>query len=77
MRQLGQLSAPRRLGPLEPGAQSIDAIDVDTLQKEHVEVDVCIERTAEALDQRHRTGVTHLHLPGTVVCFRFDLSLAW
>ena len=60
VRQLGQLSTRRRLHPAKPHARPRGTIDVDTVEKAHVEVDVCIERAAEALDQRHRAAVAQL-----------------
>ncbi len=60
MRQLGEFGARRRLGPLEPDARSIGAIDVDTIQNEHVKVDIEVQRTSEPLDQRHGTGAAAL-----------------
>jgi len=54
--QLSQLGTRRRLHPAKLDARPIRAIDVDTVQKEHMEVDICIQRTAESLNQRHRAG---------------------
>jgi hypothetical protein len=36
-------------------------INVDTIQKQHMEMNVEIERTAEALDQCHCAGLCHSH----------------
>ena len=35
---------------------TVPGINVGTIQKQHVEMNIEIERTAEALDQRHCTG---------------------
>ena len=54
--QVRQLSTRGRLHPAKSEARSIRAIDVDTVQKKHMEVDICIEGTAESLNQRHCAG---------------------
>ena len=46
--QLGEFGARRRLRPLEPNARSIGAIDVDTIQKEHVSVLARLAHTCSA-----------------------------
>ena len=45
---------------METGACTLGAIDVDTIQEQHVRRNVEIQRTAEALDQRDRAGVCAL-----------------
>jgi hypothetical protein len=60
MRQFAQLGAgrgPHRAKPLE---RSIGPDNIDPIQKQHVEVDVEVQRTAEALDQGHRAGTRPL-----------------
>ena len=52
MRQLSQLGIRGCLHPAKPDARSIRAIDVGTIQKEHVRINIEIEGTSKALDQR-------------------------
>ena len=46
-----------RLQPAKPRVRFIRAIEVDTIQKKHVEVNVQIEGTSKALDQRDCASV--------------------
>lgn len=55
VQQLGEHLIGRRLGPEKPAA--IGAIEVHTSQEQPVQVDVQVERTAEALDQGNCTGL--------------------
>ena len=43
---------------MEPGRCVGVAVEVDAVQKQHVEMNVEIEGTDEALDQRDRAGVS-------------------
>ena len=55
----GQLGAGRRFHPAEP-QRAVRTLDVNPVEEQHVEVDVEVERTAEALDQRDRAGLGRL-----------------
>ena len=48
--QMGEFITGWRLDPAKPHLGFIGAVDVNTIQEKHVEVDVQIERTAEALN---------------------------
>ena len=61
VRQSGEFGAARRLHPTEP-CGSKASIDIHAIQKQHVEMNVEVKRTAEALDQRDGTR------SGRVVC---------
>jgi hypothetical protein len=45
---------------MEPTACTLGVCDVDTVQEQHVKMDVEVQGAAEALDQRNRTGVSAL-----------------
>jgi hypothetical protein len=47
---MGEFITGWRLDPAKPRTVSIGAVDVNTIQEKHMEVDVQIERTTEALD---------------------------
>jgi hypothetical protein len=55
MHQLRQFATGGFIDPMEPTACTLGAIDVDTIHEQHVKVNIQIQRTAEALDQRDRT----------------------
>ena len=55
--ELREFVTRRRLHSLKPIERPVPALDVHTVWKKHVKVDVEIERTPKSLDQRHRTGV--------------------
>ncbi len=57
--QLGKLGTARRLDPAKAG-RSIGALRIRPTEKQHVEMNVHIERGAEVLDQCHRAGVGRL-----------------
>lgn len=56
MGELDELVICQRLHPPEPCIWS-ESVHIDTIKEQHVNVDVEIQRTAESLDQRHRTCV--------------------
>lgn len=58
--QGGKLLMAGRLDP-DKAQTFVRVIDVDTIQKQHVEVQIQVERAAEALNQRHCAG------PGVLV----------
>jgi len=53
--ELREFDTGRRLDPAEPCP--VGAIHVNTIEEQHVEMNVQIQRTAEALDERDGTGV--------------------
>jgi len=57
MRQLRELIPGGCLDPTKAYLLAVPGINVDTIQKQHVEMGVEIQRTTEALDQRHCTGL--------------------
>jgi hypothetical protein len=60
LRQLGEFSGGRGFHRAKPLERSIGPNDRDPIQKQHVEVDVEVQRTAETLDQGHRAGTRPL-----------------
>ena len=56
VRQVCQLSTRRCLHPAKSGTRPFRAIDVDTIEKKYMKVDVEIESTSEALNQRDCAG---------------------
>jgi len=60
VRQLGELGSGRHPHPAKPLDLSIGPHDIDPIQEQHVEVKVQVQRTTEALDQRHRAGACGL-----------------
>ena len=48
--------AGRRLHPAKPGGGSVGAVEIDATQKQHGEMDIQVQRTAETLDQSYSTG---------------------
>ena len=57
--QLGELSTRWRLHQTE-AQRAGGTLDVHSVEEKHVEVDVEVERAAEALDQRDRTRLRRL-----------------
>ena len=57
MGKLGEFVARRRLDPAKPHGGSVDTVDIDTIQKQHVEMDIRSQRAAETLDQGDGAGV--------------------
>jgi hypothetical protein len=60
VRQFGELGGGRGPHPAKPLDPSTGPNDVDPIQEQHMEVEVQVQRTAEALDQRHRAGARRL-----------------
>jgi hypothetical protein len=60
LRQFAQLGGGRRPQREKPLERSIGPGDIDPIQEQHVEVDVEVQRTDEALDQGHRAGTRPL-----------------
>jgi hypothetical protein len=59
MDQLREFIAGRRLDPPQPRG-SPDPVDVGPIEEQHVEVDIQVQGTAEALDQRDGAGACRL-----------------
>ena len=57
MGELGEFIAGRRLDPAKPCTGSTGAVDVNTIQKQHVKVNVEVHRPAESLDQGDGAGL--------------------
>ena len=56
MRGFGELGARRRLHPAE-SERTVGALDIHPIQKQHVEVNIQVQRTTEALDQGDCAGL--------------------
>ena len=56
--QLGEFSTGRCLYPPKPGAFPI--INIDTVQEQHMEMDIQIQRRSKPLNQRDRASMGHL-----------------
>jgi hypothetical protein len=59
MHQIDQFLLIRAVGVLEP-CSTVLGFRVNPIQEQHMEMYIEIERTAEPLDQRHRTGLRGL-----------------
>jgi hypothetical protein len=67
VRQLGEFITGRCLDPTKAWIGPMPGINVDTMQKQHMEMNVEIERTAEALDQCHCAGLCRSHSKARLV----------
>ena len=59
MRQLHELISGRCLYSPKPHRAPIGTADVYPIQKQHMKVDIQVQRTAETLDQGHSTSLCH------------------
>ena len=69
--QVGEFGARRRSHRTE-SHRPVRALDVHSVEEQHVQVDVEVERTTEALDQSDRAGSGRLV---SVACFSDQMTL--
>ena len=63
MRQLGEILAGWRPDPAKQSTGSMGAVAVNTIQEQHMEVDICVEGAPKALDQGHGAGLCGGFMP--------------